>query len=68
MKIRLERGGAVFEYEHRPMSKRRFLALCALAAVGVYAGMVIAVAALCGLFGVLLVGVVTLFGIVAVLA
>ena len=51
MKIRLERCGVVFEYEHQPMKEGRFRALYALAAIGVYAGMVAAVAALCGLPG-----------------
>ncbi len=61
MRIRLERSGTVFEYERRPMPEGRFKALCALAAAGVYAGMVLAVAALCGGWGVLMVAVVTLF-------
>lgn len=58
MKIRLERNGTVFEYEHQPMKEGRFRALCALAGAAVYAGLVIGVAALCGEFGLLL----TLFG------
>lgn len=61
MRIRLEHNGTVFEFERRPMSEGRFKALCALAAAGVYAGMVLAVAALCGGWGVLMVAVVTLF-------
>lgn len=61
MRIRLEHNGTVFEYERRPMPERRFKALCVLAAAGVYAGMVWAVAALCGGWGVLMVAVVTLF-------
>lgn len=60
MRIRLEHNGTVFEYERRPMPERRFKALCVLAAAGVYAGMVWAVAALCGGFGVLMVAAVTL--------
>lgn len=62
MKIRLERNGTVFEYERQPMKEIRFRVLCALAAVGVYAGLVIGVAALCGGFGLLL----ALFGTVLV--
>lgn len=58
MKIRLERNGTVFEYEHQPMKEGRFRALCVLAGAAVYAGLVIGVAALCGEFGLLL----TLFG------
>ena len=61
MKIRLEHNGTVFEFERRPMPEGRFKALCVLAAAGVYAGMVWAVAALCGGWGVLMVAVVTLF-------
>lgn len=57
MKIRFERGGVVFEYARQPMPERRFRALCALAAAGVYVSMVIAVAALCGLPGVIVIGV-----------
>lgn len=62
MKIRLERGGTVFEYERQPMKESRFRVLCALAAAGVYAGMVIGVTRLCGDFGLLL----ALFGTVVV--
>lgn len=54
MKIRFERNGTVFEYEHQPMKEGRFRALCALAGAAVYAGLVIGVAALCGGFGLLL--------------
>ena len=61
MRIRLEHNGTVFKFERRPMPEGRFKALCALAAAGVYAGMVLAVAALCGGWGVLMVAVVTLF-------
>lgn len=61
MKIRLERCGVVFEYEHQPMKEGRFRALCAIVAAGIYAGLVIAVAALCGVPGVVVVGLVTLF-------
>ncbi len=61
MRIRLEHNGTVFEYERRPMPEGRFKALCALAAAGVYAGMVLAVAALCGGWGVVAIMVVTLF-------
>ena len=47
MRIKLEYCGFVFEFERKPMPEGRFRALCALAAAGVYAGMVWAVAALC---------------------
>lgn len=55
MRIRLEHNGTAFEFERKPMSKRRFKVLCGLAAAVAYAGMVAAVAALCGSFGVLLI-------------
>ena len=61
MRIRLEHNGTVFEFERRPMPEGRFKALCVLASAGGYAGMVWAVAALCGGWGVLMVAVVTLF-------
>ena len=51
MRIRLEHNGTVFEFERRPMPEGRFKALCVLAAAGVYAGMVWAVAALCDVPG-----------------
>lgn len=54
MKIRLERGGVTFEYERQPMKESRFRVLCALAAAGGYAGLVIGVTKLCGGFGLLL--------------
>ncbi len=57
----MESGGTVFEYESRPMPEHRFKALCLLAAGGLYVGLVAAVAALCGGFGVLMVAAVTLF-------
>lgn len=57
MRIRFERGRVVLEYEHKPMKEGRFRTLCVLAAAVVYAGMVAAVAALCGLPGVIAVGV-----------
>lgn len=55
MKIRLEHNGTVFEFERRPMPEKRFKALCALAAAGIYAGMVWAVAALCNVPGLFIV-------------
>ena len=61
MRIRLEHNGTVFEYERPPMPEHRFKALCLLAAGGLYVGLVAAVAALCGGWGVLMVAVVTLF-------
>lgn len=66
MKIRFERGGVVLECEHQPMKEGRFRTLCAFAAAGIYAGLVIAVAALCGVPGVAVVGLVTLFAIMII--
>lgn len=60
MKIRLEVDGKVFEYERRPMKAERFRALCKLAAAGIYAGMVAAVASICGFPGLAVVAVATL--------
>lgn len=59
MRIRLEHNGTVFEYERKPLPEGRFRVLCGLAAAGVYAGMVWAVAALCGVPGVLTVAAAT---------
>lgn len=55
MKIRLEHDGTVFEYERQPMKESRFRVLCALAAAGVYAGLVIGVTRLCDAPGLFLV-------------
>ena len=66
MKIRLEHNGVTFEYTRPPLPESRFKAICGLSAAGIYAGMVVAIAALCGLQGVVAVGVVT--GIIAVLS
>lgn len=59
MKIRLERCGVIFEYERKPMDESRFRALCLLIASGIYTGMVSAVAALCGGWGLVIIAVVT---------
>lgn len=61
MRIKLEYRGTTFEFERKPLPQGRFRALCALAAAGVYAGMVWAVAALCGGWGVAAIALVTLF-------
>ena len=57
MRIRLEHNGTVFEYERKPLPEGRFKAVCAIVAAGIYAGMVTAVAALCGVPGVAVVAV-----------
>lgn len=59
MKIRLERDGTVFEFERQPLPESNFKTIYRLAAAGIYAGMVVGVAALCGLQGVVTVAVVT---------
>ena len=64
MKIRLERDGTVFEFERQPLPDSRFKAVCGLVAAGIYAGMVVGIAALCGLLGVITVAVVTGIAIV----
>lgn len=51
MKVRFEKGGAVFEYERKPMKEHRFRCVCLLTAAAIYAGMVAAVAAMCGIPG-----------------
>ena len=61
MRIRLEHNGTVFEFERPPMPEHRFKTLCLLAAGGLYVGLVAAVAALCGGWGVAAIMVVTLF-------
>ena len=63
MKIRFERGDTAFEVEKDPMPPERFKVVCALAGAGIYAGMVIGVAALCGGWGV-----VAVMGLTVVLA
>ena len=65
MRIRLERSGTGFEYERPPMPEHRFKALCLLAAGGLYVGLVAAVAALCGGWGVLIVAFVTMIVLLA---
>lgn len=61
MRVRIDRrlDGFTVEVDRPPMKAGRFRALCALVAVGVYAGMVVAVTALCGLVGLIVVGAVT---------
>lgn len=63
MKIRFERGDTAFEVEKNPMPPERFKAVCAIALAAVYAGMLIGVAALCGIWGV-----VAVMGLTVILA
>ena len=66
MKIRLEHNGAIFEFERQPFPAGRFRAICTLVGTGIYAGMVTAVTALCGVLGLLLtMGGTVLVGMVA---
>lgn len=60
MKLKLDLHGVTFEYERRPMPEHRFKTLCLLAAAGMYGGMIVGVASLCGVWGVAAVGFVTL--------
>lgn len=59
MKIRLEHNGVTFEFERQPLPEGRFRAILGLSAAGVYAGMTAGIAAICGLYGVVTVAVVT---------
>ena len=63
MRIRFEHNGTVFEYERKPMPEGRFKAVCGLAAAGLYTGLALGVAALCGLPGLIAVGVVTVLAV-----
>ena len=63
MRIRLEKEGETFELERKPMPERRFRALCLLGAAGIYAGMVVAVAALCGVWGIAAIAAATLLSV-----
>ncbi len=66
MKIHLELGGTILEYERHPLPECRFRALCALAAAGLFVIMVGVVTTLCGIGGLLalscLTAVVVIFG------
>lgn len=64
MKIKLDLHGVVLEYEKKPIHPARFRRLCALAAIAMYAGMVVGVTALSGVLGLL----VMVFATVVVLA
>ena len=63
MRIRLEHNGVAFEFERKPMPEGRFRTLCLLAAAGIYGGMVAAVTALCGVWGVVAVMAATLLAL-----
>ena len=64
MKISIDKreDGFTVHIDRLPLPEDRFKAVCSIAAAGVYAGLVIGVAALCGGSGLLLV----LFGTVLV--
>lgn len=66
MRITIDRhpdGGFTATIDRPPLSEGRFKAVCVLAAAGVYAGLVVAVAALCGVPGLIVVGVVTVLSV-----
>lgn len=65
MRIRFEHNGTAFEFERRPMPEHRFKALCLLAAGGMYSGIAIGVAQLCGVFGLLILAIATVLSILA---
>lgn len=64
MKIRFEHNGVTFEFERPPLPESRFKAICGLAAAGIYVGLALGAAALCGFQG--LVAVVVATAVVAV--
>lgn len=61
MRIRVERNGTAFEFERPPMPESRFKAVCAVIGAALYVGMILIVAALCGIYGVVAVVIVSLF-------
>ena len=61
MRIRLEFLDTAFELDRPPMPEGRFKALCSLIAGGLYVALVGVVTAMCGLVGVIVVGIITLF-------
>ena len=63
MKITLEHDNTVFEFEHQPLPESRFKTICGLAAAGMYCGMAVSIAALCGLQGVAVVCAATVFAV-----
>lgn len=65
MRIRLEHNGTTFEFERPPMPEGRFRALCQLAAGGMYAGMAVGIAKLCGIWGLLVLAAATFIFILA---
>lgn len=65
MKIRLEHNGTSFEFKRPPMPEHRFKALCLLAAGGMYAGMAVWIAKLCGIWGLLVLAAATFIFILA---
>lgn len=52
MRVKFEKDGVTFEFECEPMPEHRFRALCLLGALGLYGGMMVGVAALCGIPGI----------------
>ena len=52
MRVKFEKAGVTFEFEREPMPEHRFRALCLLGALGLYGGMMVGVAALCGIPGI----------------
>lgn len=59
MRIRVELNGTAFEYDCPPMKESRFQHLCALAAGGLYIGLTWVIGTLCGIGGLIVLGVVT---------
>lgn len=64
MKIRLEHGGTILEYEHRPMPEGRFRALCSLALAAIVGSVFLGAIALVGVWAVVwAVCALTLYGV-----
>ena len=52
MRVKFEKDGVTFEFEREPMPEHRFRELCLLGDLGLYGGMMVGVAALCGIPGI----------------
>lgn len=65
MKIHFEHNGTTLEYERRPMPEHRIKALCLLAAGGLYVGLAVGIAKLCGIWGILVLAGATVLAILA---
>lgn len=63
MKLHIDIGGTVLEWERRPMSAERFSEICKLASNIVYTSAAVFITHLCGIYGLLIMaGLVCAFG------